>query len=66
MCLKPLYIGWGESRFAVVSIQNTELILIFLFINYYIFSIGTTVNLLLSHLVLLGISHFELFSFSMV
>ena len=40
--------GVGKSRFTVV---NTQLTLV-LFINYVLFSIQTTVNLLLPHLVL--------------
>ena len=28
--------GWGKSRLTVVSMRNTEFILVLLFINYYI------------------------------
>ena len=30
------YTGWGKSRFIVVSMQNTDFILILLLVNYYI------------------------------
>ena len=41
--------GWGKSRFIVMNMQNTEFILVLLII--VLFSILTTVNLLLPHLV---------------
>ena len=43
------YTGWGKGRFIVVNVQNTEFILLLLFIYYCTISIQTTVNLLLPH-----------------
>ena len=40
--------GWGKSSFIVVSMQNTEFILVLLFI-IVLLSIGTIVNLHLPH-----------------
>ena len=46
--LSCLSTEWGKNKFTIVSMWNTEFILVLLFINYCIFSIQT-VNLLLHH-----------------
>lgn len=48
LLLYPLHAGVGKSNFTLVSMPNTEFILILLFINIELFICITTVNLVLS------------------
>ena len=41
-----IHTGWGKSRFPVMTMRNTEFILVLLFTDYVLFSVPTTVNLL--------------------